>query len=422
MKGTTIRKAGAAALAGAMVLSCASCALFGANKKEIVEAADTFADTLLKKDAGKIIKLTNEKKDSDAAEALEMLFDESWYSEDQNKFNDAVADTITYEVDEESVEVDKEEASVDVTFTMVDYEKALKDDYSDIDEVLDLLDDCEDTKEVTVTFEFEKDDDEWLLSNLNDKGFGKIFDFYMYELELTPDLLSMIESTDIFSGYTGVYSTIYFTEDISAYEDLISFDVYCDGSLIASDMEPSFYGDYIYCDYYTSDYSDIESGDYEIVVKCGGNEITTMEITVDNYEAQPVEPDPTTGEDIDYDYSFDADGELGDLVQAVDWYLDDGSGYYSFDYGIEYDIYFSDELTYDDVVGITFNIYDEDGNTLLEEGTVYGSNISYGTNADGYYYVYLPYQPEDSLASGTYYIEVFNPDGTTLMMDYCVVL
>ena len=182
MKGLTLRKAGAVALAGAMTLSCASCMLFGPNKKEIVEAADTFASTLLKQDAGKIVKLTNEKKNSDAAAALETLFDESWYTEEQNKFIDAVADTITYEVDEESVEVDKEEASVDVTFTMVDYEKALKGDYSDIDEVLDLLEDCEDTKEVEVTFEFEKDDDEWLLSNLKDKKFGKIFDFYRYEL------------------------------------------------------------------------------------------------------------------------------------------------------------------------------------------------------------------------------------------------
>ena len=107
MKGTTLRKAGAVALAGAMTLSCASCALFGANKKEIVEAADTFADTLLKQDAGKIVKLTNEKKDSDAAEALELLFDDSWYTDEQKKFIDAVSDTITYEVDEESVEVDK---------------------------------------------------------------------------------------------------------------------------------------------------------------------------------------------------------------------------------------------------------------------------------------------------------------------------
>ena len=177
MKVTGLRKVAAATLVGTMALSFASCALFGANKKEIVEAADEFASTLLKQDAGKIIKLTNEKKDSDNAEALEMIFDESMYSDEQNEFNKAVADTISYEIDEDSVEVDKEEASVDVTFTMVDYEKALKDDYSDIDEVVDLIKDCEDTKDVKVTFEFEKDDDEWLLSNLDDKEFGKLFDY-----------------------------------------------------------------------------------------------------------------------------------------------------------------------------------------------------------------------------------------------------
>ena len=75
MKGTGLRKVAAAALAGTMALSLASCMLFGPNKKEIVEAADNFASTLLKQDAGKIVKLTTEKKDSDAAEALEMLFD-----------------------------------------------------------------------------------------------------------------------------------------------------------------------------------------------------------------------------------------------------------------------------------------------------------------------------------------------------------
>ena len=158
MKSTTIRRFISVALAGAVSLSCASCMLMGGpNKKEIVEAADTFASTLLKQDAGKIVKLTNEKKDSDTAEELELLFDESMYSDDQNEFNKAVADTISYEVDEESVEVDKEEASVDVVFTMVDYEKALKEDYSDIDEVLDLLDDCDDTKEITVISMFISD-------------------------------------------------------------------------------------------------------------------------------------------------------------------------------------------------------------------------------------------------------------------------
>ena len=416
MKVTTIRKAGAAALAGAMAFSCASCALFGPNKKEIVEAGDTFASTLLKRDAGKIIKLTTEEKDSEAAETLEMIFDESVYSDDQKKFIDAVSDTITYEVDEESVEVSKEEASVDVKFSMVDYEKALEVDVADIDEVLDLLDDCEDIKEVEITLEFEKDDDEWLLSNIDDEEFGELFDYYIYELNLTPAVA--VDYTDIWPGTSGIISEVYFIDDITAYESSLTYDVYFNGSLIDSNLAAVVADtNTIWCDYAT----ELEAGEYEIVVYLDGVELTSMSTTVEETGTTPTVTDDTVSTN-DYSYVFTADGQLADLVQAVDWYMDDGYGYYSFNDGIEYDIYFSDALTYDDVVGITFNIYDEDGNTLAEGETVYGSNISYGTNEDGYYYVYLPYQTEDGLASGTYYIEVFNPDGTTLMTDYCVVL
>lgn len=416
MKVTTIRKAGAAALAGAMAFSCASCALFGPNKKEIVEAGDTFASTLLKRDAGKIIKLTTEEKDSEAAETLEMIFDESVYSDDQKKFIDAVSDTITYEVDEESVEVSKEEASVDVKFSMVDYEKALEVDVADIDEVLDLLDDCEDIKEVEITLEFEKDDDEWLLSNIDDEEFGELFDYYIYELNLTPAVA--VDYTDIWPGTSGIISEVYFIDDITAYESSLTYDVYFNGSLIDSNLSAVVADtNTIWCDYAT----ELEAGEYEIVVYLDGVELTSMSTTVEETGTTPTVTDDTVSTN-DYSYVFTADGQLADLVQAVDWYMDDGYGYYSFNDGIEYDIYFSDALTYDDVVGITFNIYDEDGNTLAEGETVYGSNISYGTNEDGYYYVYLPYQTEDGLASGTYYIEVFNPDGTTLMTDYCVVL
>ena len=415
MKVTTIRKAGAAALAGAMAFSCASCALFGPNKKEIVEAADTFAGTLLKQDAGKIIKLTTEDEDSDVAEALEMIFDEETLSDDQKKFVDAVSDTITYEVDEESVEINKDEASADVTFTMVDYEKALDGDFEDIDAVLDALDDCEDIKEVEITLEFEKDDDEWLLSNIDDEEFGELFDYYIYELNLTPAVA--VDYTDIWPGTSGIISEVYFIDDITAYESSLTYDVYFNGSLIDSNLSAVVADtNTIWCDYAT----ELEAGEYEIVVYLDGVELTSMSTTVEETGTTPTVTDDTVSTN-DYSYVFTADGQLADLVRAVDWYSDDGYGYYSFNNGIEYDIYFSDELTYDDVVGITFNIYDEDGNTLAEGETVYGSNISYGTNEDGYYYVYLPYQTEDGLASGTYYIEVFNPDGTTLMTDSCVV-
>jgi hypothetical protein len=400
MKVTGLRKVAAATLVGTMALSFASCALFGANKKEIVEAADEFASTLLKQDADKIIKLTNEKKDSDNAEALAIIFDDSMYSDEQNAFNKAVADTISYEVDEDSVEVDKEEASVDVTFTMVDYEKALKDDYSDIDEVVDLIKDCEDTKDVKVTFEFEKDDDEWLLSNLDDKGFGKLFDYMTYELDLKPDLLSIIDYTDSYAGsyYLDLY--VYFTEDISEYDGELTFDVYYEGSLIASDVAAYVYSYYACCDYYADDWSDLDSGNYTVVLKCGDTEIASADLTVDNYE-----PQPTSGS------AFD--GDLAEEVSDYLWYYDtDEDGVYeSGTWYIELDVYFNVDVSGMD---LTFDVYDADGNALEQylEPTNWGDSI------------WCYYSYGDEMPSGEYTIAVYDgADTDSNLVGYatCVV-
>ena len=384
MKGLTLRKAGAVALAGAMTLSCASCMLFGPNKKEIVEAADNFAGTLLKCDAGKVVKLTNEKKNSDAAAALELLFDESMYTEEQNKFIDAVADTITYEVDEESVEVDKEEASVDVTFTMVDYEKALKDDYSDIDEVLDLLEDCEDTKEVEVTFEFEKDDDEWLLSNLKDKKFGKIFDFYTYELSLKPDLASCISDTYIYGGSYYVDMDVYFSEDISEYDGELTFDVYFDGTLISSGNVATVYSSDVYCEYYDANYDYLESGSYTIDLMYGDTLIASETTDVDNDWVTETAA-PFTG-----DYSSE--------LSSTDWWLDNGDDTY--DVGvteIELDFYFNVDVYSED---FTFDVFDADGNTI--ESYIQPQMNSYS--------VYCIWDPGYEIPAGGYYIQLFDGD------------
>ena len=370
MKGLTLRKAGAVALAGAMTLSCASCMLFGPNKKEIVEAADTFASTLLKQDAGKIVKLTNEKKNSDAAAALELLFDESWYTEEQNKFIDTVADTITYEVDEESVEVDKEEASVDVTFTMVDYEKALKDDYSD--------------KEVEVTFEFEKDDDEWLLSNLKDKKFGKIFDFYTYELSLKPDLASCISDTYIYGGSYYVDMDVYFNEDVSEYDGELTFDVYLDGTLISSGNTATVYSYDVYCEYYDVNYDYIESGSYTINLMYGDTLIASETTDVDNDWVTETAA-PFTG-----DYSSE--------VSSTDWWLDNGDDTY--DVGveeIELDFYFNVDVYGED---FTFDVFDADGNTIE----------SYIVPQVNSYSVYCIWDPGYEIPEGGYYIQLFDGD------------
>ena len=396
MKGLTLRKAGAVALAGAMTLSCASCMLFGPNKKEIVEAADTFASTLLKQDAGKIVKLTNEKKNSDAAAALELLFDESWYTEEQNKFIDAVADTITYEVDEESVEVDKEEASADVTFTMVDYEKALDGDFEDIDAVLDALEDCEDTKDVEVTIEFEKDDDEWLVSNIDDDKFGNIFEFYIYELNIMPAV--EVTSADCWTGTSGLISEVFFSDDITAYESALTFDVYFNGSLLASD-QPAVVADTteIWCDYAT----ELEVGEYEIVVYLNGAEITSMSTTVEETVTTEATAAPVVG-----------GGDYSSEVSSTDWWLDNGDDTY--DVGvteIELDFYFNVDVSNE---SFTFDVFDADGNTIE----------SYIVPQVNSYSVYCIWDPGYEIPEGGYYIQLFDSDASdanVIGSGYCEV-
>ena len=425
MGSTNIRRLISAAIAGAMAVSCASCMLIGGpNKKEIVEAADTFASALLKQDAGKVVKLTNEKKDSDAAEALEALFDESMYSDEQNEFNKAVADTITYEVDEESVEVDKEEASVEVVFTMVDYEKALKDDYSDIDEVLDLIGDCDDTKEVTITFEFEKDDDEWLLTNLKDKGFGKLFDYCTYELDIMGELFDMFSYSETVAGDWYVDSWFYFDEDITDYSGLVTYDVYYNGSVILSSQTADVYDSFFYCSYEDPDYNDLPAGDYYFSVECNGTVTTSDTVTIEETVAPTSTGSGSSSSGIDYNYDVDGLGELADYVVAVDWWGDDGNYAYENTPAIEYDVYFTSDITYDQVMGITFNVYDEDGNLLVEGESIASNrtNIDDSVSEDGYYFIYVGYLPEaGNVEPGVYYIEVCNPDGTTLLYDYCSV-
>ena len=386
MKVTTIKKAGAAALAGAMTLSC----------EEIVEAADTFAGTLLKQDAGKIIKLTTEDEDSDAAEALEMIFDDSLYSDDQKKFIDAVSDTITYEVDEESVEVDKEEASADVTFTMVDYEKALDGDFEDIDAVLDALEDCEDTKDVEVTIEFEKDDDEWLVSNIDDDKFGDIFEFYIYELNIMPAV--EVTDTDCWTGTSGLISEVYFSDDITAYESALTFDVYFNGSLLASDQPAVVYDTtVIWCDYAT----ELEVGEYEIVVYLNGAEITSMSTTVEETVTTEATAAPVVG-----------GGDYASEVSSTDWWLDNGDDTY--DVGvteIELDFYFNVDVSNE---SFTFDVFDADGNTIE----------SYIVPTINSYSVYCIWDPGYEIPEGGYYIQLFDSDASdanVIGSGYCEV-
>lgn len=208
-----LRRLVAGVLAAATALSFASCALFGTSK-EIVDAADIFAATVIKGNTKEIIKLTTEKKSSDAAAELGTLLNKNNYSSNQKEFIDAVADTMTYEVKSDTVKSDTERGSVDVVFTMVDYEKAIKDgDCEDIDDVIDALKDCEDTMDVTVSLEFKNKGDKWLVDNIDDKDFEDLFEFYTYDIGA--EIIS--DSVDVY-GYE--YDDTDYCDDTDYFDSL----------------------------------------------------------------------------------------------------------------------------------------------------------------------------------------------------------
>ena len=205
----SVKKAGAVIISAAMLTSLASCSgLFGGQA--VIDAAESLGDAVIAGDSGKIIKLSTEKKDGEIAEALELILDDGNYSDDYQDYIDAMKDTMSYEVDKGSVKVDGEKASCDITFTMADYEALDDDEYEDIDDIIDAIGDL-DTKDYEYTVKFEKDGDDWLVSNLSSDDFGALFDYRSYSLPVTNlagDYVGSYDLTDIMNeslvGSTGV--------------------------------------------------------------------------------------------------------------------------------------------------------------------------------------------------------------------------
>ena len=205
----SVKKAGAVIISAAMLTSLASCAgLFGGQA--VIDAAESLGDAVIAGDSGKIIKLSTEDKDSEIAEALDLILDDDNYSDDYLTYIDAMNDTMSYEVDKGSVKVDGKKASCDITFTMADYEDLDDGEYEDIDDIVDAVGDL-DTKEYEFTVKFTKDGDDWLVSNLSSDDFGALFDYRSYSLPVTNvagDYAAVLDLTDVMNdSLTGSLGT-----------------------------------------------------------------------------------------------------------------------------------------------------------------------------------------------------------------------
>ena len=161
------------------VLAVIAIWFFFKPRRDVVKAADTFAQALIKQDAEDLLELTAEDEDSEVATYYKDLFNSD------NEIIDTIRETITYSVAENTLVIDNDKASVCVVFTMTDYEEAIEgSECTDISEVLEALEDCDINNEISVKMEFEKDGDDWIITNIDDSYYAELLQFYSYNFGL----------------------------------------------------------------------------------------------------------------------------------------------------------------------------------------------------------------------------------------------
>ena len=167
----------AAVLVASMALSISGC---DSDNKNVLDAAEDYAEALISLDADDIAELMEDE--DEAAEELARIEEICSNRPAMEDAFEAVAESMTYEIDEKSVASSKKnkEASVDIVFTLVDYEAVhedIEDDDGDLEDYIDALEDADDTIEVKVTVKFVLVKDKWLVKDRNFKSLNKVYGF-----------------------------------------------------------------------------------------------------------------------------------------------------------------------------------------------------------------------------------------------------
>lgn len=398
-----VKKVVSVVVASSLALSLAACS-GGKDKEAVVDAADSFASNLVKMDAKKIFGATNIEDEDDQAD-LEELFT---YDDDVRS---AIADALSYEIDEDSVEVSKKdgEASVDVKFIMPDFEAVFDDtEASDESELIDELEDA-DTTEVKVTIEFELDDEDWVVVNA-DKVINSVFGtIYDAEIPSFVDLSNVSyiwyhdsDSTETEGWYV---NTTVVDADINGLDDYsnVHYTVSLNGDVLYTSDNGTYEG--YWREDLGADVNDngyIVEGDYEITFYVGSVALdpvvahvsideTAGTFTAADFEANWYWEDEQVGNDAYYNNTDELDMDLR--------YIGNGEWNYYYDdifYTVELDgqlLYTSETGTYEGywtasrgaemvdgcVAAGEYVITFYQGSTVLCQGTAYVSNDSTGT-------------------------------------------
>lgn len=217
------KKISAILLSCAMMSSLAACS--GVNREDVLKRAEDFAKAAATLDSGKMLKRV-EKIGSDKADKIEDKMSMKDLEYDEHEVKQAIADTIRYQVIEDSFEVGKKDnsATVDVEFTLVDYETALKDeDLKKSGDMIEAINDCKESKSWLVSLELEQDDEKWVVTEDTLANLAPVYKFLDYDIKFgntSSDVAGLFDYTKWYmSNNTGIYNNV----------DKIELDLYLNG-------------------------------------------------------------------------------------------------------------------------------------------------------------------------------------------------
>jgi len=428
------KKLTASAVSVAMIASLSGCAMFDKDDDAVLAVAEDYAEAVVKIKPADIVSLLVDP-DDDLQESIELFVETEGYGDDYAAICDAIAGTLAYEIDEESVESSKKngEASVDITFSIADYQAAydeVSENGGDLDAFIDAIGDADKT-EFNQTIEFSLEDDEWLVDDSGAENVQELYQFYLdaFDFTFTAPLIEYVDSTTWYYSNNGVYTDysqieldIITTDEGYSVPFEFTYEYYRDGALVFTSDVCTDQGTYIeayYGPYYdaaalTNAEGNLVAGQYRCVIyDLAGNVLADETCTVEEGGSSVVIP---TG-----------DGDMEEIwANGINdyWYsYSDGTGY-AMGEG-EYDtsesvIEYTCEV--EDTANLAFypvyyEVYYAASGDMDDAEFIYSATITPSEYTNGYFYEFQ-YVENGGLDAGSYwFVGASDANGTSVFFN-----
>ena len=168
-------------LTGVMIISSTACSKKAAQQ-EILAVTEAFSKGVASLEAEEIIRNVDGLSDTQANTIRNnmSLDDESLLEHDLKQ---AIADTITYSIEEDSVEIKKNTASIRVEYSIVDFESATADLTGNPEVFIDAVKACTNTTDYLATLELVKSDGTWFVTAESITALDGLYSFLDYQFD-----------------------------------------------------------------------------------------------------------------------------------------------------------------------------------------------------------------------------------------------